>query len=30
MHGKTWSSNLLFLIAAIGTAAGIANVWKFS
>ncbi|MFT4045668.1 MAG: sodium-dependent transporter [Solimonas sp.] len=30
MHGKTWSSNLLFLIAAIGTEAGIANVWKFS
>jgi len=27
---KTWSSNLLFLIAAIGTEAGIANVWKFS
>ncbi|MET0289102.1 MAG: sodium-dependent transporter [Pseudoxanthomonas sp.] len=27
---RTWSSNLLFLIAAIGTEAGIANVWKFS
>jgi NSS family neurotransmitter:Na+ symporter len=25
-----WSSNLLFLIIAIGTEAGIANVWKFS
>lgn len=25
-----WSSNLLFLITAIGTEAGIANVWKFS
>ena len=27
---RAWSSNLLFLIAAIGTEAGIANVWKFS
>ena len=27
---KRWSSNLLFLIIAIGTEAGIANVWKFS
>src|SRR5258707_2381626 len=26
----SWSSNLLFLIIAIGTEAGIANVWKFS
>src|SRR5271170_8453759 len=25
-----WFSNLLFLIIAIGTEAGIANVWKFS
>lgn len=25
-----WSSNLIFLIIAIGTEAGIANVWKFS
>jgi NSS family neurotransmitter:Na+ symporter len=25
-----WSSNLLFLIIAVGTEAGIANVWKFS
>lgn len=25
-----WSSNLLFLVIAIGTEAGIANVWKFS
>ena len=25
-----WSSNLLFIIIAIGTEAGIANVWKFS
>jgi neurotransmitter:Na+ symporter, NSS family len=25
-----WSSNLLFLIIAIGTEAGIANVWKFT
>ncbi len=25
-----WSSNLVFLIIAIGTEAGIANVWKFS
>jgi NSS family neurotransmitter:Na+ symporter len=25
-----WSSNVLFLIIAIGTEAGIANVWKFS
>lgn len=27
---RHWSSNLLFLITAIGTEAGIANVWKFS
>jgi NSS family neurotransmitter:Na+ symporter len=26
----SWSSNLLFLIIAVGTEAGIANVWKFS
>jgi hypothetical protein len=25
-----WSSNLVFLIIAVGTEAGIANVWKFS
>jgi neurotransmitter:Na+ symporter, NSS family len=30
MTVKHWSSNLLFLIIAIGTEAGIANVWKFS
>jgi neurotransmitter:Na+ symporter, NSS family len=27
---KQWSSNLLFLITAIGTEAGIANFWKFT
>ena len=27
---RRWSSNLMFLIIAIGTEAGIANVWKFS
>ncbi len=27
---RRWSSGLLFLITAIGTEAGIANVWKFS
>ncbi|MDB5367807.1 MAG: sodium-dependent transporter [Rhodospirillales bacterium] len=30
MAARHWSSNLLFLIIAIGTEAGIANVWKFS
>lgn len=30
MGTRHWSSNLLFLIIAIGTEAGIANVWKFS
>ncbi len=30
MSARHWSSNLLFLIIAIGTEAGIANVWKFS
>lgn len=30
MTARHWSSNLLFLIIAIGTEAGIANVWKFS
>ena len=30
MASRQWSSNLLFLIIAIGTEAGIANVWKFS
>ncbi|WP_129642470.1 sodium-dependent transporter [Peristeroidobacter agariperforans] len=30
MGARHWSSNLLFLIIAIGTEAGIANVWKFS
>jgi NSS family neurotransmitter:Na+ symporter len=30
MASNKWSSNLLFLIIAIGTEAGIANVWKFS
>ncbi|HEY0745657.1 MAG TPA: sodium-dependent transporter [Steroidobacteraceae bacterium] len=29
-NANHWSSNLLFLIIAIGTEAGIANVWKFS
>jgi NSS family neurotransmitter:Na+ symporter len=27
---KQWSSNILFLITAIGTEAGIANFWKFT
>jgi NSS family neurotransmitter:Na+ symporter len=27
---QTWSSNLLFLIAAIGAEAGVASVWKFT
>jgi NSS family neurotransmitter:Na+ symporter len=30
MSARHWSSNLLFLIIAIGAEAGIANVWKFS
>ncbi len=30
MEKKQWSSNLLFLITAIGTEAGIANFWKFT
>jgi neurotransmitter:Na+ symporter, NSS family len=30
MSQTKWSSNLLFLLVAIGTEAGIANVWKFS
>lgn len=30
MASQHWSSNLLFLIIAIGAEAGIANVWKFS
>lgn len=30
MATRHWSSNLLFLIIAIGAEAGIANVWKFS
>lgn len=30
MGTRHWSSNLLFLIIAIGAEAGIANVWKFS
>lgn len=30
MGARHWSSNLVFLIIAIGTEAGIANVWKFS
>ncbi|HEX7012550.1 MAG TPA: sodium-dependent transporter [Steroidobacteraceae bacterium] len=30
MAARHWSSNLLFLIIAIGAEAGIANVWKFS
>lgn len=30
MANRHWSSNLLFLIIAVGTEAGIANVWKFS
>lgn len=30
MTARHWSTNLLFLIIAIGTEAGIANVWKFS
>jgi NSS family neurotransmitter:Na+ symporter len=29
-ENKQWSSNLLFLITAIGTEAGIANFWKFT
>jgi len=27
---QTWSSNLLFLIAAVGAEAGVASVWKFT
>ncbi|MEP7245123.1 MAG: sodium-dependent transporter [Gammaproteobacteria bacterium] len=30
MTQRHWSSNLLFLIIAVGAEAGIANVWKFS
>ena len=28
--GRKWSSNLMFLAAAIGSAVGISNVWKFT
>ena len=27
---RKWSSNLMFLAAAIGSAVGISNVWKFT
>lgn len=27
---RTWSSNLMFLAAAVGSAVGISNVWKFT
>jgi NSS family neurotransmitter:Na+ symporter len=30
VENKQWSSNLLFLITAIGSEAGIANFWKFT
>ena len=29
-HERKWSSNLMFLAAAIGSAVGISNVWKFT
>lgn len=29
-EGRRWSSNLMFLAAAVGSAVGISNVWKFT
>ena len=28
-HGKTWSSGLTFILAAVGAAVGLGNIWKF-
>jgi len=28
-HGKTWSSGLTFILASIGAAVGLGNIWKF-
>jgi len=27
---RKWSSNLMFIAAAVGSAVGISNVWKFT
>ena len=28
-HGKTWSSGLTFILASVGAAVGLGNIWKF-